>query len=119
MNECMHACVVQEGARLKNCNLKTNRLHTTCAKGWPEPYICGVYTIFGREITKYTVIYVGLAIIIYIRCIDGRFGREITKYTVIYGVYIRFRPTLHICGARIRVLANSIHAGRQAGSATW
>jgi len=24
------------------------------------------------------------------------FGREITKYTVIYGVYIRFWPTLYI-----------------------
>ena len=31
---------------------------------------------------------------IYIRCIYGIFGREITKYTVIYGVYIRFWPTL-------------------------
>ena len=26
--------------------------------------------------------------------IYGNFGREITKYTVIYGVYIRFWPTL-------------------------
>jgi hypothetical protein len=25
------------------------------------------------------------------------FGREITRYTVIYGVYIRFWPTLHMC----------------------
>ena len=33
---------------------------------------------------------------IYIRCIYGIFGREITKYTVIYGVYIRFWPTLHV-----------------------
>ena len=37
---------------------------------WPESYIYGVYTVF--------------------------FGREITKYTVIYGVYIRFWPTLSI-----------------------
>jgi len=36
----------------------------------------------------------GLARTIYIRCIYGIFGREITKYTVIYGVYIRFWPTL-------------------------
>jgi len=36
----------------------------------------------------------GLTRTIYIRCIYGIFGREITKYTVIYGVYIRFWPTL-------------------------
>jgi hypothetical protein len=27
---------------------------------------------------------------IYIRCIYGIFGREITKHTVIYGAYIRY-----------------------------
>ena len=32
----------------------------------------------------------------YIRCMYGIFGREITKYTVIYGVYIRFWPTLYV-----------------------
>jgi hypothetical protein len=40
---------------------------------------------------SYTVcMYVGLAriIYIYIRCVYGIFGREITKYAVIYGVYI-------------------------------
>jgi len=37
---------------------------------------------------------VGLAITIYIRCIHGIFGRKITKYTVIYGVYKRLWPTL-------------------------
>ena len=26
-------------------------------QGWPEPYIYGIYGIFGREITKYTVVY--------------------------------------------------------------
>ena len=36
----------------------------------------------------------GLARTIYIRCIYGIFGRIITKYTVIYGAYIRFWPTL-------------------------
>ena len=40
---------------------------------------------------------VGLARTIYIRCIYRIFGREITKYTVIYGVYVRFWPTLHMC----------------------
>ena len=33
---------------------------------------------------------------IYIRCIYGVFGREITKNTVIYGVYTRFWPTLRV-----------------------
>jgi len=40
---------------------------------------------------------VGLARTIYIRFTYGIFGREITKYTVIYGVYIRFWPTLVMC----------------------
>jgi len=40
---------------------------------------------------------VGLARTIYIRFTYGIFGREITKCTVIYGVYIRFWPTLLIC----------------------
>ena len=35
---------------------------------------------------------------IYIRCIYGIFGREITKYTVIYGVHVRFYQTLDMCG---------------------
>jgi len=43
---------------------------------------------------------VGLAITIYIRCIYGLFGRNITKYTVIYGVYIQFWPTLRKSLAR-------------------
>jgi hypothetical protein len=30
----------------------------------------------------------------------GNFGREITKYTVIYGAYIRFWPTLDMNGKR-------------------
>jgi hypothetical protein len=36
----------------------------------------------------------GLARTVYIRYKYNSFGREITKYTVIYGVYIRFWPTL-------------------------
>ena len=40
--------------------------------------------------------YVGLERTTYIRCIYVIFGRQITKYTVIYGVFIRFWPTLHI-----------------------
>ena len=52
----------------------------------PVPSYTSVYT-------PYT--HISLARTIYIRCIYGIFGREITKYTVIYGVYIRFWPTLH------------------------
>ena len=37
---------------------------------------------------------IGLARTIYIRCMYGIFGRGITKYTVIYDVYTRFWPTL-------------------------
>jgi hypothetical protein len=44
------------------------------------------------------VCYVGLARTIYIRCIYSNFGREIIKYTVIYGVSIRLWPTLNVCG---------------------
>ena len=36
----------------------------------------------------------GLARTIHIQCIYGIFGRDITKITVIYGAYIRFWPTL-------------------------
>jgi hypothetical protein len=41
-------------------------------------------------------ILIGLARILNIRCIYDIFGRELTKYTVIYGAYTRFWPTLHI-----------------------
>ena len=34
---------------------------------------------------------------IYIRCIYSIIGREIIKYKVIYGLYIRFWPTLVMC----------------------
>jgi len=40
--------------------------------------------------------YVGLATTIYVRCVYGIFGREITKYTVVYDAYTRFWPALHI-----------------------
>jgi len=40
---------------------------------------------------------VRLARTIYIRCTYGIFGREITKYTVMHGVYVRVWPTLHMC----------------------
>jgi len=31
---------------------------------------------------------------IYIWCVYGIYGREFTKYTVIYGAFIRYWPTL-------------------------
>jgi hypothetical protein len=40
---------------------------------------------------------VGLDRTLYIPCIYGIFGREITKYTIICGAYIRFWPTLYVC----------------------
>jgi len=45
-----------------------------------------------------------LARTIYIRCIYSIFGRDITKYTVIYGVYIRFWPTLFINLLRTNII---------------
>ena len=55
----------------------------------------GVIARVGQNHT-FIVTYVGLARTIYIRCICGIFGREITKNTVIYGVCKRFWPTLDI-----------------------
>jgi len=40
------------------------------------------------------VVWLGLARTIYIRCKYGTFGREIAKYTVIYVAVIQFWPTL-------------------------
>ena len=42
-------------------------------------------------------VYLGLARTGVYLYLYGIFGREITKYTVIYDVYIRFWPTLLIC----------------------
>ena len=53
-------------------------------------YITCIYKYIG--ICKY----IGLARTIHIQCVYGIFGREITKSTVIYGAYIRFWPTLQI-----------------------
>jgi len=52
-----------------------------------HPYIYGVYTVY-------------------------LFGREITKYTVIYGAYIRFWPTLQVCerlNANLPVCQHTVH----------
>jgi hypothetical protein len=40
--------------------------------------------------------WIGLARTIKLRCICGMFGREITKYAVIYGACIGFWPTLQM-----------------------
>ena len=42
-------------------------------------------------------VYIYIYIYIYIRGVYGIFGRVITEYTVIYGAYLRFRPTLRMC----------------------
>ena len=63
-------------------------------KNWTAGQTNRVYPqIVQRMVTAYS----GLARTIYIRCIHGIFGREMTKYTVIYGAYVRFWPTLHMC----------------------
>ena len=45
----------------------------------------------------YIYIYIWMARTIYVQCINGIFGRDLTKYTVIYGVHVRFWPTLNKC----------------------
>jgi len=52
--------------------------------------------IFGGFPAKIHRIYIGLAGTICIQRIYGIFGREITKYTVVYGVYTRLWPTLYV-----------------------
>jgi len=66
---------------------KHTHTHTHC-------YIC----FFPQTPTSWPCSWecVGLASTIYIRCMQY-FGREITKYTVIYGAYTRFWPTLNMC----------------------
>ena len=57
----------------------------------------------------------GLARTMHIRCIHGTFGREITKYTVIYSVYIRFWPTLGFfmeCTALVHVVTLFLNSAR-------
>jgi len=56
-----------------------------------------VHSVIPRQKMLYVHhIFIGLARTIHIRCVYSIFGREFTKYTVIYGVYIRFWPTLLI-----------------------
>jgi hypothetical protein len=50
----------------------------------------GPYNLTWQETWRNDATWLVLARTIYIRCIYSIFGREITKYTVIYGVYIRF-----------------------------
>jgi hypothetical protein len=52
--------------------------------------ICGIY----KPAEHYLGACVGLTRTIYIQCVYGIFGREITKNTVIYGVYMRFWQNL-------------------------
>jgi len=52
----------------------------------------------------YSAWLVGLARTTYIWCIYGIFGRKVTKYTVIYGAYIRFWPTIVTCDVVLKML---------------
>jgi len=92
VGSCRVACVcggrvgivrVQNGGSVSHAYSRAGPIPQQCTSMCS---VCHVYAV-----------YVGLARTIYIRCIYGIFGREITKFTVIYGVYIRFWPTLCIC----------------------
>ena len=88
-------------------------------KNWTAGQTNRVYPqIVQRMVTAYS----GLARTIYIRCIHGVFGRGITKYTVIYGGYTRLWPTLHIPCHTIRGLypqsiRKQVNASRFVGAA--
>jgi hypothetical protein len=51
----------------------------------------------------------GLARTIYIRFIYGIFGREITKYTVIYGAYIYVSGQLYLCCIQLALLCHLLY----------
>jgi len=75
------------------------RLNSSRALQKPPSFVqasASVCSNKGQSVFWSSLILIGLARTIYIRFIYGIFGREITKYTVIYGVYIQFWPTLHI-----------------------
>jgi hypothetical protein len=55
----------------------------------------GAYACRVLQKCTHTYTRLGLARTINIRCTYGIFGREITKYMVIYGVYIQLWPTPH------------------------
>jgi hypothetical protein len=58
-------------------------------------FMCMLKVPYIHHAYMYTISRVGQNHV-YVRCIYSTFGREITKYMVIYGVYIRFWPTLPI-----------------------
>jgi len=84
-------------------------LHSLCAS--PRKLV---------QLYKRTRVNVGSAKTIYILCIYGIFGREVTKYTVIYGVLIRFWPTLVICviASDKRALSYTFILSEAAGAST-
>jgi hypothetical protein len=89
-------------------------LHTYWTRyHWPMPI--GPLTA-ETELLTWSIFRVGQNHIytVYIRYFCGIFGREITKYTVIYGVYIRFWPTLSILllGQSLCCLQVSLHLQR-------
>jgi hypothetical protein len=75
-----------------------------CRRRWQQawPVLGGGDYVLSISLFAPPYTYVGLARTIYTRCMYCIFGREITKYTVIYGANLRFWPALHICVRRRR-----------------
>ena len=65
------------------------RLLTVYIYSSGKPYAFGICMLAVVGLKKHVFV-AGLAITIYMRCIYGIFGREITKYTVINGVHMVF-----------------------------
>ena len=66
------------------------------------------HTVFKAEDYALNSVSVQLARTIYIRCIYDIFGRKITKYTVIYSVCIRFWPILCKWDKLLKPLASAL-----------
>jgi hypothetical protein len=77
-----------------------------------QPFVLPVVRKVGKrsmDVISEEETYLGLARNIYIRCIYGIFGRVITKYTVIYGVCKQFWPTLNTLDVKFRIGRNVIN----------
>ena len=87
-------CYQKRAGRLHKCEAN----FTHAFQEWDVPYIGLAQTIYVYIYGVYTVFLAGESPKIYghVRCVCGIFGRESTKYTVMYGAYIRSWPTLAI-----------------------
>ena len=110
------SCTIRTVPKFQNDGLTPSFTASTV-----RPYFDGPYrhTVIAQPCKYYNMVNIiriscvcdvaaslGVARIIYIRCIYGIFGREITKCTVIYGAYIRFWPTLCITHTRTHTCLN-------------